>query len=181
MKIWQIQRIKISKVILKSVKGLLKEVHLYVHASVKASGFQPCWDSVKCHTIHVFSYWLVVINVIEAIEHLSTCQLDCKEDMKIGSSVSRLWTRPVASNVNTIEEDQHVNWVEKIDLSLAWISLKKQRKNRRRTSQMKLRVQTATRRNLWKQNARKGNWFSHESKLRSVNVQKAIFLECSKH
>ena len=46
MKTGQIQRIKISKVILKSVKGLLKEVHLYVHASVKASGCQKCFDSV---------------------------------------------------------------------------------------------------------------------------------------
>ena len=39
MKIGQIQRNKIYEDILKSVKGLLKEVHIYVQASVKASGF----------------------------------------------------------------------------------------------------------------------------------------------
>ena len=39
MKMGQIQRNKIYEVILKFVKGLLKEVHIYVQASVKALGF----------------------------------------------------------------------------------------------------------------------------------------------
>ena len=40
MKIGQIQRNKIYEDILKSVKGLLKEVHIHVQASVKASECQ---------------------------------------------------------------------------------------------------------------------------------------------
>ena len=40
MKIGQIKRNKIYEDILKSVKGLLKEVHIYVQALVKSSGFQ---------------------------------------------------------------------------------------------------------------------------------------------
>ena len=46
MKIGQIQRNKIYEDILKSVKGLLKEVHVYVQASVKASGCQTYFGSV---------------------------------------------------------------------------------------------------------------------------------------
>ena len=46
MKIGQIQRNKIYEDILESVKGLLKEVHIYVQASVKASGFQTYFGSV---------------------------------------------------------------------------------------------------------------------------------------
>ena len=47
MKIGQIQRNKIYEVILKSVKGLLKEVHIYVQASVKSSGFRSIWFCIK--------------------------------------------------------------------------------------------------------------------------------------
>ena len=46
MKIGQIQRNKIYEDILKSVKGLLEEVHVYVQASVKASGCQTYFGSV---------------------------------------------------------------------------------------------------------------------------------------
>ena len=46
MKMGQIQKNKIYEDILKSVKGLLKKVHIYVQASVKASGFQMYLDSV---------------------------------------------------------------------------------------------------------------------------------------
>ena len=46
MKIGQIKRNKIYEDILKFVKELLKEVYIYVQASVKASGFQTYLDSV---------------------------------------------------------------------------------------------------------------------------------------
>ena len=67
MKIGKIQRNKICKVILKSVNGLLEEVHFYVQASVNASGFQTCFESVECQKIQVYVHWLPPISV-EAME-----------------------------------------------------------------------------------------------------------------
>ena len=53
MKIGQIQTNEICKDILKSVNGLLEEVHFYVQASVNASGFQTCYESNECQKIQV--------------------------------------------------------------------------------------------------------------------------------